>query len=211
MCTLMLEIFDGAGNLVPCNNPRGALTEGDLAGDPAGSGPFTFLLPSGMLYVPAPTENVTDHGRLVFRIRVDNNWTIAKLPAVHNITLGQDATPCGFLPFTGADNVIGIDYVARHHNGYLSWGLDVTRGLCGSAASLSGDGNSPAAPVPPGLPADFANTAGTLLRPLPPCAGCDNGAAFAVNLNCYAWATNGRYTQTQYNWSATIAFALLKS
>jgi hypothetical protein len=211
MCTLLLEVFDGAGNFVPCNNPLGSLTERDQPGDPAAPGPFTFLLPSGMSYVPAPNGNITDHGRLVFRIRVDNNNTIAELPAVHNISLGQDATPCGFLPFNDVSNVIGIDYVARHHNGYLNWSLDVVRGLCGSAASLSADGNSPPAPVPPGAPASFPNTAGTLLRPLPPCAGCDNGAAFAVNLNCYAWATNGRYTQTQYDSSATIAFALLKS
>ncbi len=213
MCTLMLEIFDSSGNLVQCNNPHGVLTENDQAGDPLAAGPFSFLLPSGVMYVTAPAANITDHGRLVFRIRVDNNYTVAKLPAVHNTTTGSDANACGFLEFNAASNVISIDYIARHTNNFMNWGLGVYRGLCGTAASTGGNGSSPALPPPP--PATFANTAGYLLRalpvtPPPDCSACDDGAAFAVNLNTYAWATNGRYFQTQYNNSATIAFALLK-
>jgi hypothetical protein len=51
-------------------------------------------------------------------------------------------------------------------------------------------------------PADFANSASALLET------CTQGA-FAVNLNCYARATNGYSRQNQYDCSATIAFALL--
>jgi len=212
MCTLMLEVFDSSGNLIPCNNPRGTLTEGDHPGDPGGPGSFTFLMPdsTGMIFPPAPTGNITDHGRLIFRIRVDNNDTVAKLPSVSD-TLGT-ADSCGFLHFTNSSDNIEIDYVARHVNNFLVWGLSVVRGLGCSVASTSGNTSSPAAPAPPD--ATFVNTAGTLLRDLrpgqPSCPPCPNGAAFAVNLNCSATATNGRYTQTQYDSSATIAFALLK-
>jgi len=84
----------------------------------------------------------------------------------------------------------------------------VIRGLGCSVAGISGTTSSPPAPAPPD--ATFNNTAGYLLRNLGgSCPACSNGAAFAVNLNCYATATNGRYTQTQYDSSATIAFALL--
>jgi hypothetical protein len=40
------------------------------------------------------------------------------------------------------------------------------------------------------------------------CGACTQ-AAFAVNLNCGARITNGYSYQTQYNRSATMAFALL--
>jgi protein tyrosine phosphatase (PTP) superfamily phosphohydrolase (DUF442 family) len=53
-----------------------------------------------------------------------------------------------------------------------------------------------------GSPADFANSASALLET------CTQGA-FAVNLYCYARATNGYSRQSQYDCSATIGFALL--
>jgi hypothetical protein len=212
MCTLMLEVFDSAGNFVPCNNTPGVLTEDDQVGDPSSPKPFTYLLPSGSMYVTAPPANITDHGRLLFRIRVDNNYTVAKLPSVINATTLQYADDCGFLRFTDLANLISVNYVAREVNDFLSWELDIYRGLCGLAATTGvNNHSSPGAPVPPGAPAAFTNSCATLLGPLGSCAACDDGAAFAVNLNCWAWATNGRYAQTQYNSSATIAFALLKA
>jgi hypothetical protein len=212
MCTLLLEVFDSAGNFVPCNNPFGSRPEYDQLSDPSGSGPFTYLLPSGSMYLSAPPANVSDHGRLFFRIQVDNNYTVAKLPSVINATTLQYADPCGFLRFTDLSNLISVNYVAREVNGYLGWELDIDRGLCGLAASTGlHTHSSPGAAVPPGAPAAFTNSALTLLGPISSCSACNDGAAFAVNLNCWAWSTNGRYTQTQYNSSATIAFALLKA
>jgi hypothetical protein len=41
LCTLVLELFDGDGNFVPCNNPRGSSMIGDQPGDPGGPGAFT--------------------------------------------------------------------------------------------------------------------------------------------------------------------------
>jgi hypothetical protein len=208
MCTLLLEVFDSAGNFVACNNTFGSRTEGDSEPGVPAAGAFTFLLPSGNTYPPAPTGNITDHGRLLFRINVDNNQTVAKLPNVH---IGSnDANDCGFLDFQNLTDIVSIDYSARHHEGFLNWDLDVYRGHCGIAASASANGNAPGSPLP--AVASFDNSAGSLLGVTPPagCGNCPNGAAFAINLNCYAWATNGRYTQSQYDSSDTRAFALIK-
>jgi hypothetical protein len=67
--------------------------------------------------------------------------------------------------------------------------------LKGTVASTSGHTSSPS-------PAYFTNPASTLLK------GCPQ-AAFAVNLNTWARAESGYGRQSQYDRSATIAFALL--
>jgi len=202
MVTLMLEMFDGAGNFVPCNNARGTSTAGDQPGDPS-TGSFTYILPEiggpPGTYSNAPTPNVTDHGRLIFQILVDNNPTQAGLPAVS--TPEGSADNCGMLHYEAGDSV-NLDYYAYHPNNYLDWDLTITRGLSGTVAGI------PPSPPPtdtssgsPGLPVVFSNPAGTLLGSCPQ-------AAFAVNLYCAARATNGYGRQTQYDSSATIAFAL---
>jgi hypothetical protein len=206
MCTLMLEVFDGAGNFIPCNNPIGLRAEGDQGTDPPPPGSFTFLTPLLNTFSPAPKGNITDHGRLIFRVRVDNNDTIANLPAVSD-SLGS-ADVCGFLHFNNPGDNVEIDYIARHPNSFLTWSLSVARGLGCGVAGLSGSSNSPALLPPP--PAAFNNSAGFLLRDLGgSCPACNNGAAFAVNLYCAAMATNGRSKQSQYDSQATSAFALL--
>lgn len=207
MCTLMLEMFDGAGNFVPCNNTLGSSTLGDQAGDPAPPGPFTYILPDLAgppdTFTNAPTPNTTDHGRLIFRIRVDNNATDAELPKVATPLDSTDTDPCGVLHYTTLGDNVAIYYVAFHPNNFLDWYLSVSRGISGVVASI------PPSPPPnntssgsPGLPATFNNSAGTLL-------GTCKQAAFAVNLDCYARATSGYSRQSQYDSSATIAFALL--
>ena len=65
--------------------------------------------------------------------------------------------------------------------------MSVYRGSSGVVASTSGATSSPPSPMPP-----FSNLASTLL------GSCDN-AAFAVNLDTYATATDGYGNQTQYN------------
>jgi predicted HicB family RNase H-like nuclease len=205
MCTLLLEMFDGAGNLVPCNNALGASTLDDQAGDPAAPGNFTYLLPEiggpPDTFTNAPTPNITDHGRLIFRILVDNNQTVAELPSV-STPLGT-ADTCGLLHYSSLSDNVELDYVAWHPNNFLDWDLTITRGLFGVVASIP-----PSPPATntssgsPGLPAAFNNPAGTLL-------GACVQAAFAVNLDCYARATDGYSRQSQYDSSATIAFALL--
>jgi hypothetical protein len=207
MCTLLLEVFDSAGNFVACNNPFGTRAEGDQVSAPSNAPQFSFLLPQGNTYPTAPTGNITDEGRLLFRINVDNNQTIALLPEV---TAGANsADDCGFLHFQNLSDQVSIDYLARHHEGFMNWELDVIRGHCGIAATTSANGNSPAFPSP--AVASFDNSAGKLLgvTPAATCGNCPNGAAFAITLNCYAWATNGRNAQSQYDSSDIRAFAMI--
>jgi len=217
MVTLLLEVFDSNGNFVPCNNPVGTANWGDPTGGEVTPAPpaFEFLLPplggppEG--FAPAPTANITDHGRMIFRILVNNNYTVAKLNDVTNG--GTPATPCGFLNFDSPTDSISIGYVARHAQDYLDSSMSVVRGFCGQADSQQRHGSTPGAASPPGPEAQHANPASFLLRSLSPpasCGACPDGAAFAVNLYTYAWATDGRNRKSQYDDSDTIAFALLK-
>src|SRR5205807_2038600 len=142
---------------------------------------------------------------------IDNNNTVAQLPRVSTPLGSTDTDPCGILHYaTLADNV-ELDYVAWHPHNFLDWDLVISRGLTGAVVGIPGP--LPPGPPPllpptntssgsPGLPAAFNNNAGTLLGPCPQ-------AAFAVNLYCAARATNGYGRQTEYDSSATIAFALL--
>jgi len=207
-CTLMLEMFDGSGNFVPCNNARGSSTLGDRPGDPGAAGAFTYILPElppapPNHYSNAPTPNITDHGRLIFRIQVDNNNTVAELPGVSTPLGSTDTDPCGVLHYTNRTDNVDLSYVAFHPNNYLDWDLTISKGVTGVVASIA-----PPAPSTntsagsPGTPAHFVNSAGTLL-------GSCVQAAFAVNLYCAARAESGYGRQSQYDSSATIAFALL--
>jgi hypothetical protein len=115
------------------------------------------------------------------------------------------ADQCGFLLYNSGSNPVTIDYVAFHSNNFLDWYLSVSRGLSGVVVSI------PPPPPPnntgsgsPGSPAAFINSASALL-------GTCTQAAFAVNLDCYARATDGYSRQSQYDSHATIAFALTTS
>jgi hypothetical protein len=184
MMTLKLEMFDSAGTHVSCGN----------AGH---GGPFQFLLPDLMAtpddYTNAPAPNVDANGDLVFQICVDNNPTTAQLPGVH--IGGNSADDCGMLHYASGAQTVAIDYVATHPNDYLSWSLSVSRGSHGVVASTSGSTSSL-------TPDQFNNAVATLM------GNCAQ-AAFAVNLYAAARAVDGYSRQSQYDRSATIAFALL--
>lgn len=194
MCTLMLEMFDSGGNLVPCSNL-------------GGSGPFKFVLPD----MGIPTQytsvltanNVTPAGQLVFRVKVDNNDTVAQLIDVDTSVPCTVDCDCGMRHYSTGSDLVSVHYVATHPNNFLTWGLSINRGTAGTVAWASGATSSPPFSLPfPSTPGVFKNTAASLL------GHCIN-AAFAVNLNTYAEATDGYGTQTQYNRSATMAFALI--
>jgi hypothetical protein len=198
LVTLLLEMFDVNGVLVPCSNL-------------GGPGPFKFVLPD--LGIPnqytsvLTPNNITPLGQLTFRVRVDNNDTDAEINNVRTPIGSADS--CGFLHFNALTDTVSIDYVARHPNNFLTWSLGVTRGSCGGVASTGGSSNSPVAAPPP--PATFANLASFLLRAVGgSCNACNDGAAFAVNLYTAASASDGYGRQSQYDRSATIAFALIK-
>lgn len=188
MVSLKLEMFNSAGGHVVCGN----------AGH---GGPFQFLLPDlgGVpdSYTNAPAPNIDVDGNLIFRLRVDNNPTTAQFPLMPQpVHIGSRyADDCGMLHYASGGEVVTIDYIATQPNNFLWWGLSVSRGSHGVVASIGGEVNSAS-------PDHFNNTASTLL-------GTCVQAAFAVNLNTYARATNGYGRQSQYDRSATIAFALL--
>ncbi len=199
MCTLMLELFDAAGNYLSCDNIRGLNPAGDKIGDPAGS-PFFYILPEiggpPMSYTNAPPFNVTDHGRLIFNIFIDNRPTASSLGPV-TVPTGA-ANDCGFLIYNNLGQTVKIGYSATQGGNFIDWSLDVVRGSHGSVASDSGNTSSPSGST-------FDNTVSFLLGN---CVSEGGRAAFAVNLYSAARITNGYGRQTQYDSSATIAFAL---
>jgi hypothetical protein len=198
MCTLQLEMFDKNGNYVPCDNISGGPT-------------FKYLMPNLAIanqFTNAPAANIDGSGRLTFRLRIDNNMTVAQLPGVVAAT---SADPCGFLQYSDLAQNVAIQFVAFHPNNFLDWSLTVARGLSGtvvqdpapppSAALAVGYQPTNTSAGSPGVPVNFNNAAGTLL-------GTCVRAAFAVDLYCRARATNGYGRQYQYDSSALIGFAL---
>lgn len=206
MVTLMLEMFDSGGNFVPCNNARGTSTLGDQVGDP-GPGNFGFIFPQvggpPNAYDFAPKPNITDHGRLIFRVQVDNNVCDAEVPKVATPINSTDTDPCGILQFNNPGDNVAVSYVAFHPNNFLDWNLTISLGVKGIAASIEPPGPPPTntSSGSPGLPATFNNTAGALL------GSCTQGA-FAVVLYCAARATDGYERLSQYDCQAAAAFAL---
>jgi hypothetical protein len=193
LCTLLLELFDVNGVQVPCGN-RGLL------------GPFVFVLPNPALpgtYTSALTaNNVTLEGQLFFRVRVDNEDTVAQLPGVHVGALSADAD-CGLLHVASLSEMVSVDYVATHPHNFLSWDLTINRGHCGNVVPVLNGTSSSA------TNATYTNAASVLLGTTGGCSNCPAGAAFDVDLNTNASATDGYGPQTQYNRHDTRAFALL--
>jgi hypothetical protein len=187
MCTLLLEMFDAAGKFVPCGN-NGV------------GGPFEFVLPE-LSGPPAAytsllgANNITPAGQLTFRVLIDNQDTSASIDSVS--ADGHTADKCGMLHYKEEDDDVAISFHATHPNSYLTWSLGVSLGFYGVVASESGSSSSPPAPENP-----LVRDAGELLH------GCTNGA-FAVNLYTAASATDGYSRQSQYDRSASVAFALL--
>lgn len=189
LCTLMLEMFDAAGNLVSCaNNGLG--------------GPFVFVLPD-LTKTPSDytsglgPDNITPSGQLVFQVLIDNNDTFASIGKP--TASGHTADDCGILHYGLATDAVAIPFHATHPHDYLSWTLEVYRGSAGLAVPAT-SGNSSSPPLGPN---PFTNTASALLG-----AHCTN-AAFAVDLWTSATATDGYGAQTQYNRFDSTAFALL--
>ena len=185
MCTLKLQMFNSAGVRVSSSNAGHA-------------GSFKYILPAigGPVgtYTSATAPNIDANGDLIFRIYVDNNPTHAALYDARTGSHGS-GDACGIRHYSGGNDPVTITYAATQPENFIDWGLSVNKGTAGTVASISGHTSSPD-------PASFTNNASVLL-------GSCTQAAFAVNLNCYARATNGYSTQTQYNSSATLAFALL--
>lgn len=184
MVTLKLEMFDHNGVHKACGND-------------GHGGPFQFVLPDPGAppghHTSATGPNIDANGDLIFKLLVDNNPTNAELLGV--TVSGNSADPCGMLHYANLTDPVSISYVATHPNNYLWWDLGVTRGFEGTAESAHGEENS-------AVPDHLDNPASVLL-------GHCVQAAFAVNLNTHARAESGYGRQSQYDDSATVAFALL--
>lgn len=184
MVTLRLEMFDGAGVHV-------------ASGNAGHGGPFQYLLPDLTAtpadYTNAPAQNVDANGDLVFRIRVDNRPCVTAFGHVQ--ASGNAADDCGMLHYAQGSDTVSIPYAATQPGNFLTWSLAVTRGSHGVVASDSGTTSAP-----PGSHLDRSATdlVGNCVQ-----------AAFAVNLYAAARATDGYGRQSQYDSSATEAFALL--
>ena len=194
LVTLLLEMFDGAGHLVPAANL-------------GGPGPFKFVLPDlatpGQYTSVLTSNNITAAGQLTFRVRVDNNNVIAQLPGV-TTPIGS-ADECGILHYANGSQLVDVQYVATHPNNFLSWSIGIWKGLSGEIKSAGGTTSSPPMSLPaPSTPGSFNNLASALL-------GSCVDAAFAVNLDVDTTATDGYSQQSQYDRDATIAFALIHS
>jgi hypothetical protein len=132
----------------------------------------------------------------IMNIFVDNRPTLAQLPGVLLESAAADA--CGMLDYTDPSDQAEIEYVATQPGNFLDWDLSVVRGLSFPAASTSGNTSEGSF----GTPADFNNTVSSLL-------GTCTQAAFSVNLYCHSRCTDGWSTQTEYDSSDTIGFALI--
>jgi len=189
MCTLLLEIFDTAGALVPCGN-NGV------------GGPFVFVLPdlggspSDYTSVLGP-NNITPQGQLVFRVLIDNHDTYAKVDTI--TASGNTADPCGILHYANKTDPVAISFHATHPHDYLTWWMAVYCGAFGIVAQTP-TGNSSS---PPQGPNPFTNNVSALLP-----AMCTN-AAFAADLWTWATATDGYGRQSQYDRFDSHPFALI--
>jgi hypothetical protein len=146
-------------------------------------------------FTDAPAPNIDAAGNLIFKVLIDNNPTTATFPGLPVHIGASHADDCGMLHYGSGADVVTIDYVATHPNNFIWWNLGVTRGSHGQVAATSGQVNSL-------NPDHFNNSASALV------GNCVQ-AAFAVNLDTHARATDGYSRQSQYDRSATIAFALL--
>jgi hypothetical protein len=187
---LKLDLYNSAGN------PVNITTAG-----------IKYYVPTGVESdgtidtVDASTIGLVSGNSLIISVYVDNRPTVAQLPGVSTPVDSTATDPCGILHYNNPGDNVDIQYVAYQPENFLDWDLNVTRGISGIVASLSG--NSSAGVPSPGVPDDFNNTAGSLM-------GTCAQAAFAVNLNSYSRATNGWSRLSDYDDNDTIAFALNK-
>ena len=204
----MLEICNSAGvvQTVANNVFEIDLTPQELTSTPAINVNADYIFPGG--------GAVTGFR---FVIRIDNNHTTANIFNAEvlnqNGTVATTDTLCGFakyqsqpdiahpgkqMPVAGDNLELLISAVHLHRYGKFSFG--VTRGNSGNVFSRSNQ-----VAVPPALPTDPTFTYSPSLSTL--LGGCDK-AAFAENLNVYAYHTDGSIRVEGFDSGATAAFAV---
>ena len=183
---LKLDLYDSSGN------PVNIATAG-----------ITYYVPTTV--EPDGTIDTADASTLpglvvgnsfIMNVFVDNRPTAALLPGVLLDSAKADA--CGMLDYTNPSDEVEIEYVATQPANFLDWNLYVVRGLTGVVASTSDNTSDGSVSTP----ADFDNTASSLLGP------CTQ-AAFSANLYCTSRCTDGWNRQSEYDSWDAIGFALI--
>jgi hypothetical protein len=188
LAQLKLDLYDAAGN--PVNIAAAGITY-YVPG---------ATQPDGTIdTVGASALGLVSGNSMIVYVYVDNRPTQAQLPQVSTPVNSTASDPCGILNFNSLGDNVDIEYVAYQPGNFLYWDLDVVRGVSGSVASTGGQSNAGS----PGSPVDFNNLVSLLM------GGCPQ-AAFGVNLDVYTLCTDGWSQLTQYDSSASIAFALTK-
>jgi hypothetical protein len=197
---LKLELFDDTGALVNWTQ-RGVdlrITDQDA---PFGTGTVTTS--------PAPAYNRIVNGAgetLGFRmvVRVDNNRCYAEiLPVAGDVT--PDPT-CGFHEYSDPTDDVRLSFIARHPNGFATYGFATNRAAGPAIAAASTSGISGAAGS-----GGFTHIGGFTYQgdvSVATLLGACANAAFGEHLDVNPMATNGYSTLSGYRHSDTAAFAL---
>lgn len=196
---LKLELFDSTGALVDWT-AQGIdlrITDQDA---PFGTGTVSTST------APAHHRVLAGGATMGFRmvLRVDNNRCSADIQPVGG-TVSPDPV-CGFHNYAQPSDTAGLQFEARHANGFATYGFSVTRGP-GPAIPAAGTAGQAGAPGANG----YLHTGGfSYAKDIPVSAllGPCSNAAYAERLDVSALATNGYGTLTQYNAADNAAFAL---
>jgi hypothetical protein len=194
-----LELFDSSGNPVALPSAAVSIIFPDHVDS---DGTIEPRLASGADFDGA--------GTCVFPLRIDNRMCEASIGAP--TAGGLYADQCGMLHH-GEGQPVGMTFHAWRPGGYANFSFSVVRGLgYGTSASTSGEviassrpSGDPSAPWSGSGAGDFSDS-------FPPAdlLGTCPQAAFAANLYVAAKVTNGFGRFTNYDASATIAFALVE-
>lgn len=197
---LKLELFDSAGALVNWTDAGIDLRITDQDA-PFGTGTVTTHA------APAFNRILAGGDTMGFRmvVRVDNSRCTADIQPV-----GGGVTPdpdCGFHNYSLPTDVATMAFVARHPNGFASYGFSVTRGADPTVlVSTAGTAGQPGT-------GGFINTGGFTYSSASSVTvgmllGTCSNAALAEDLSVTAMATNGYGRLSGYDAHDNAAFAL---
>ena len=197
---MKLELFDAAGALV---NWTDAGIDLRITDQDAPFGTGTVTTTAAPDYNRVLSGGETMGFRMV--VRVDNSRCTADiLPVGGGVTPDPD---CGFHNYSLPTDVATMSFVARHPNGFATYGFDVTRGA--DPTQLVATSGTAGQPGTGGFShtGGFTYSSGSTVTVSILLGSCSN-AALAENLNVWAMATNGYGRLSGYDAHDNAAFAL---
>ena len=184
---LKLEMFDDTGAKVI---------------DPITKG-FKYFLPLseavGNVWPVEDSPHVESGGSIIFRVRIDNQDTVAKINSV-GLGVSSFIGECQFLEYTDFDHDdVAVNYLAYHPSDFLrSYSINVRRGKSGTSVAAYSS-VTPASP-PSGETKTF---------PVKDLLGTYGQCAFSVQLHTYPRTRDGYSPIREYESHAVAAFALV--